>query len=186
MGGADKAALRLGGMRLIDRALARLGPQVDALAIAAGDAPGRFADLDLPALADPLPGRAGPLAGLLAGLRFAAATGAAEVATVAVDTPFFPEDLVARLAAARAGDRPAIAATRDAAGMLRADAAFGLWPASLAPALAAALADGTRRVRAFADSRDARRVAFPDAEAFLNLNRPDDLARAEARLAGAP
>jgi hypothetical protein len=60
---------------------------------------------------------------------------------------------------------------------------FGLWPVTLRAPLRAFLASGAKTsVRAFADAHDAARADFPDDGAFTNLNTPQDLAQAEARL----
>jgi molybdopterin-guanine dinucleotide biosynthesis protein A len=180
MGGAVKAGLMLGGETLLARAARRLAPQCACLAVCAGPEPSRLAGFlpeGLPALPDPLPGHAGPLAGLLAALDRAAATGHEDVLTVAVDTPFFPGDLAARLAAGRRGAAVALAA--DAAGV---HGTFGLWSAALAPSLRAAMAGGTRKVTDFAGAHGAVPVRFPGADAFFNVNRPEDLAVAETRL----
>ncbi|MDT0681322.1 molybdenum cofactor guanylyltransferase MobA [Roseicyclus sp. F158] len=175
MGGADKALLPLGGRTLVARAAARLAPQTDALAVSAGGDPARFGGLGV--LPDPLPGGLGPLAGVLAGLEEAARQGRTSVLTVAVDTPFFPPDLAARLAAAGPF---AIAA----AGVpLRHHPACALWPVSLAGALRDDLIAGERRLGAWALAEGAAICAFPDEDTFLNINRPEDLARAEEMLA---
>lgn len=184
MGGADKALLRLGGVTLAERAAARLGPQVARLAISANGDPVRLGFLGLPVLPDPPdmgPSR-GPLSGVLAALDWAAAAGAAAVASVAVDTPFFPADVVARLgaAAASAGGGPALAESGG-----RCHPTFGLWPVGLRHDLRAALARGEARVAAFADRHGAARAVFAADDAFLNLNTPADLARAEAAIGGA-
>ena len=178
MGGADKAFLALAGAPLIGHVLARLAPRAGALAISANGPPERFARFALPVLADPVPGRAGPLAGVLAAMRWAAAQGAGEVATVAVDTPFLPLDLLARLAAAPG--RPALA---ESAGRRHPTAA--LWPVALAPALAGALGAGTRRLGLWADQAGAVSVPFParaGADPFANINTQADLGAAEARI----
>lgn len=184
MGGADKAALRLCGQTLMARATGRLGLQVAALAVAGPDrAEGPVA------LPDPVAGRAGPLAGILAGLDWAARAGGKAVVSVPVDSPFFPRDLAVRLeAAARAAGVPlAMAAGRGPDGTLRVQPAFGLWPVALRDDLRAALAAGTRRVRAWAEAHDAALAEFPAAEPdpFFNINTAEDLARAEAMLIGA-
>ena len=181
MGGADKALLMLGGMPLLARCVARLAPQVVALAVSANGDPARLAGFGLPILADPIladpiladpvPGFSGPLAGILAGMIWAEALGADALVTVAVDTPFFPTDLVARLL-------PSGMAV-DAAGL---HPTFALWPIALRPALAAALAQGERRVADFATASGIRRVLF-SGDRFFNINRPEDLAAAEVRLA---
>ena len=76
MGGGDKGLRVVGGRRLIDHVIARLGPQVAALAINANGDPARLSEFGLPVLADSLPDHPGPLAGVLAGLDWAAAQGA--------------------------------------------------------------------------------------------------------------
>src|SRR5213082_325172 len=84
--------------------LARLKPQCAAVILNANGDPARFADTGLPVVADSVPDFAGPLAGILAGLDWAAAhaPGIADIASVPGDCPFLPGDLVARLEAARA------------------------------------------------------------------------------------
>ena len=95
MGGGDKGRLMLGGQSLLHRVMDRLGPQVSEIALNANGDAERFADLGLPILHDTVPGHPGPLAGVLAGLDWAAGQGAQSIVTAAADTPFFPEDLVA-------------------------------------------------------------------------------------------
>src|SRR5262249_60772154 len=73
MGGGDKARLRIGGRTILERVLARLNPQCAALLLNANGDPSRFADTGLEIIADDVPGFAGPLAGILAGLDWAAA-----------------------------------------------------------------------------------------------------------------
>ncbi len=177
MGGADKAFLTLAGRPLVAHVLARLGPQVSALAVnlrAGSDLPGAEV------LRDPVAGQPGPLAGVLAALDWAAARGAAQVVTVPVDAPFLPPDLVARLLAA-AGGGAAVAAEADG----RWHPATALWPVSGRAAVAGALAGDSRRLREVLAALGARPAIFPAGERdpFRNLNRPEDLAEAEAALA---
>ena len=180
MGGAVKAGLVLGGEPLLSRAAGRLAPQCAVLAVCAGPAPRRLAELMPPGAAclpDPLPGHAGPLAGLLAALDWAAGEGMPDVLTVAVDIPFFPVDLGARLAAGR-GDS-AVALAEDDDGL---HPVCGLWRSALADDLRAALAAGDRRMAGFAEAAGAVPVRFPGRGAFFNVNRAADLASAEARI----
>lgn len=176
MGGVDKAFLRLGGRPLLAHVIDRLEPQADPLALNANGDPGRFGAVGLPVLPDPVEGFAGPLAGILAALDWAGTLGAQSVVTVAADTPFFPSDLVARLLGA---GPPAIAATGDGLHPV-----FGLWPVATAGGLRAALATGTRKVTDWTTAIGARPVTFPDATPppFFNINRPEELAQAEAWL----
>lgn len=181
MGGGDKWALQLGGQSLMGRVIARLTPQCSALAINTNGDAGRMSPFGQPVIADTLPGFPGPLAGVLAGLDWAAAQGASALVTVAADTPFFPADLVARLC--EAGDF-ALAASPDQTGVLRSHPTFGLWPVALRDALHAALTSGQRGVGRWAQSQGAVQVAFVSQpfDPFFNINTPGDLALAEALL----
>lgn len=179
LGGADKALLRLGGQPLAARAVDRFAPQVDRLALSANGDPARLAFLGLPVLPDPGPSQ-GPLSGILAALDWAAPLGATALVSTAVDVPFLPGDLVPRLCLA------AEASARGAAFVQTADQPHptcALWPLTARDALRAFLASGEKpRIRAFAATLDARPAAFA-AEEFANLNTPQDIAAAEARLA---
>jgi molybdopterin-guanine dinucleotide biosynthesis protein A len=128
------------------------------------------------------PGAAsGPLAGVLAGLAWAQREGFGWLATAPCDAPLLPGDLVPRLSdgAASSGARLALAATSDGWQPLCA-----LWRTDLATELAAALADGRHpSVHGFAEAVGACVVEFEDASAFLNINTPEDFARAQAMFA---
>jgi molybdopterin-guanine dinucleotide biosynthesis protein A len=178
MGGADKALLMLAGRPLVAHLAARLGPQVDLLALSANGDAARFAALGLPVLTD-APGTQGqgPLAGVLAGLDWAAGQGAAALVTASVDTPFVPRDLVARLAAAAQG-RAALAVSD---GRIHPTAA--LWPVAGRARLRALFDAGERRLRvALHGAAEVTFDATPDP--FFNINTPEDLARAAAICAG--
>ena len=97
----DKPLRLLAGRPLLAHAITRIGPQVAAMVINANGDPARFADFGLEVIADDLPNHPGPLAGILAGMRWAAAMGFADVLSVPTDTPFLPTDLVTRLVSAR-------------------------------------------------------------------------------------
>jgi molybdopterin-guanine dinucleotide biosynthesis protein A len=191
MGGDDKALRMLSGKPLMQHAINRMRPQARALAISANGDPQRFAEFGLPVLADTVAGFPGPLAGILAGMRWAAGFGLEWVATAACDTPFIPLDLVARLWAAGGGLYPAIAASAG-----REHPVCGLWPVDMADRLEEALAAGQRRVYGWAVSQGVVFVDFPLASAggstvdpFLNINTPEDLQEAEriaARFLTAP
>lgn len=180
-GGADKALLALAGAPLLAHVIARLEPQVERLALSANGEAGRFGRFGLPVLADEV--AAGPLAGLLAALRWAAPLGASAVLSAPVDGPFLPPDLCPRLCLA-AEDSPQGLALAAAGGRLH--PTYGLWPVALAAPLAAFLASGAKpRVLDFARAHGAAEADFADDGAFDNLNTPEDLARAEALLQGA-
>jgi molybdenum cofactor guanylyltransferase len=187
MGGGDKGRLMLGGQSLLGRVIDRFEPQVAGLALNANGDAARFADLGLPVLADSVADFPGPLAGVLAGLDWAAEIGAAHIVTAAADTPFLPPDLVPQLllAAERENSPIALAATADAArGVLR-HPTFGLWPVDLRGDLRAALAEGLRKVVLWTDRHGAANAVFPEMpfDPFFNVNTAEDLARAERMLA---
>jgi molybdopterin-guanine dinucleotide biosynthesis protein A len=185
MGGGDKALRPIGGTPLLERIIARLRPQVEALVINANGDPARFASFGLPVVPDTVPGFAGPLAGVLAGLDWVAAArpDCPYVASVATDAPFVPENLVARLAEEMqaAGAELACAASGG-----RAHPVFGLWPVRLRDALRQTLVEeGLRKVDDWTGRYRLKTVAFAGhpVDPFFNVNRPEDLAEAEKLLA---
>jgi molybdopterin-guanine dinucleotide biosynthesis protein A len=185
MGGGDKCLRPLGGVPILRRILSRLRPQVDRIVLNANGDPTRFAGFDLPVAADVVPDFAGPLAGILTGLRWARvhAPAARHVVSVAADAPFFPLDLAARL---RAGAAAAELPLACAASGGRTHPVFGLWPVDLADDLAAALTgDEIRKVDLWTARHGCATVAFDAAaiDPFFNVNRPEDLAAAETLLA---
>ncbi len=188
MGGGDKTLLEVAGRPLLAHVIARLRPQVSEIALNANGDPGRFAAFGLPVVPDTVEGFAGPLAGVLAGLRWAAARGHEAIVTAAGDTPFFPETLSTRLAeAARTKGVPlACAATTDPERGLSEHPTFGLWPVALADDLEEALLHGqVRKVILWTSRHGCARALFDDAGPypFFNVNTPADLAEAE-RIAG--
>ena len=184
MGGGDKGLLTLGGQTLLARVIDRLEPQVGCVALNSNGDAARFADLDLPVLPDSIGGFVGPLAGVLAGLDWAASQGADTIVTAAADTPFFPCDLVPQLLLRADGmAHPLVlAATPDPKRGTARHPTFGLWPVALRDDLRAALAGGLRKVVLWTDQHDGREALFPDEDAFFNVNTPQDLARAETML----
>ena len=178
MGGGAKPLVPLGGRPLLAHLLGRLRPQVASVSINANDRVEEYRSFGLAVLADSLPDRPGPLAGILVALDWAAEEGATRVLTVPGDTPFLPPDLVVRLAAA---DAPAVIAR--SAG--RRHPAVGLWPVAAREALRVAIRDeGLRRVEDWVDRLGAVAVDFPamPVDPFFNVNDPDDLAEAERLL----
>ena len=188
MGGGDKTLLALGGRPLLDHVVRRLAPQVGSLVLSANGDPARFEAVGLQILADTVEGYAGPLAGILTGLEWAAAnTACKSLVTAAGDTPFLPADLVATLAAA-AASRPGSIAVASSSG--RQHPTFALWPLGLRQALRHFLVDeDNRRISAFIERHDFVEVEFPllaaggdEIDPFFNINVADDLAVAERLL----
>jgi len=187
MGGGDKGLLALGDETLLDHVIARLEPQVDGLVINANGDAARFARFGLPVVADTIDGSAGPLAGVLAGLDWAAEKGADCIVTAAADTPFFPCDLVPQfLLTAEGMDVPLVlAATPDPERGIARQPTFGLWPVALREDLRNALEGGLRKVVLWTDGHNGREAVFPAAKVnpFFNVNTPEELRQAQEILA---
>lgn len=180
MGGGDKPLMEIKGSPILQHVIDRLKPQCAALAINANGDPARFSSFGLPVVADSVEGFAGPLAGVLAGMDFAAARGVADVLSAPGDTPFLPADLFSRLEAARgrSGARIAVAASNG-----RTHHAVALWPVALRDELRRALVEeGERKVSAFISRFANVAVDWPveQYDPFFNVNRPEDLASAVA------
>jgi molybdopterin-guanine dinucleotide biosynthesis protein A len=180
MGGRDKGLLQLHGQTLAARALARLEPQVGGVLVSANRNLQAYLALGWPVLSDdPGPAARGPLAGLLAGLRHC---GTPYLLSVPCDTPGFPLDLAARLAeavAAAGADIGMAASPAEPGGTPSPQPVFCLVSSALHTSLARFLDSGQRRVATWMAQHRCATVAFGDEAAFFNINRPDDLLRAE-------
>jgi molybdopterin-guanine dinucleotide biosynthesis protein A len=188
MGGGDKPMLEVGGRPMLARVLARLGPQCDALIISANGDLTRFESFGPPVVADGLGGFAGPLAGVLAALEWAAThrPRVEWVVSAPGDCPFLPRDLVARLHAARRGQDAELGV---AASSGRTHPAIGLWPVALRKELRHALVvEHCRKVAGWTARYSLATAAWPSEplDPFFNVNSPEDLVEAErlARLDG--
>lgn len=189
MGGGDKCLRDLAGKPMLSHVIERLEPQVDALVINANGDPDRFAPFGLPVVSDTLVGFAGPLAGVLAGMRWSArsAPEARWVVTASADAPFLPLDLVQRLLAAADAGPETIALARSSGEM---HPVIGLWPVALADDLEAQLDAGTRKVLDWTARHRVVAVEFPLLrfhgrliDPFFNANTPEELDEARALIA---
>lgn len=173
MGGGDKCLHLLGRKPLLSHVIARLAPQVDTLVLSANGDAKRFSEWNLPVVTDDIAGHPGPLAGILAGMAWAAAHGASQVVSAPTDTPFLPTDLIVRLAQENA--EIAVAASGD-----HTHFATALWPVTLQTAMEQALNDGVRKMEDFLRGRDVAVVRYDtaDGDPFFNINTPEDLAQA--------
>lgn len=180
MGGGDKPLRRVGGRTVLERVVDALRPQVDALLLNANGDPARFAAYALPALPDPVPDYPGPLAGVLAGLEWAAANrpDAGWVLSAPGDAPFLPADLAARLHRARAEAGVPLACAASGGWT---HPVVGLWPVGIAPALRAAVEGGLSKIDRFTAAHGVAVAQWPTepVDPFFNANRPEDLQEAE-------
>jgi len=183
MGGGDKGLLELSGKPMIQHVIERLKPQVRALVINANGDPKRFEAYRLPVVADTISGHVGPLAGVLAGMRWAKqnAPEATHIITVPTDAPLLPLELAAKL----------LSALEDGSGTIALAASdghkhpvIGLWPVNLADDLECALKDGVRKVLHWADRHGTNIAQFEfisldgmTIDPFFNANTPEELAQ---------
>lgn len=181
MGGGDKALIRIGGETILARVLARLTPACRPIVLNANGDPARFAAFGLPVIPDSVPDFAGPLAGILAGLDWAAAH-APEIewlASAPGDCPFLPKDIVARLHRARQEAGVPVACARS--GGWR-QPVVGLWRVDLRDNLRAALVtEGLRKIDMWMARHGVAFADWPDTpfDPFFNVNTPEDVAEAE-------
>jgi molybdopterin-guanine dinucleotide biosynthesis protein A len=181
MGGGDKALIAIGGVAIMDRVLALLRPACAGIILNANGDPARFGRYRLPVVADRVPDFAGPLAGILAGLDWAAANrpDLAWVVSVPGDCPFLPHDLVRRLHEAREKASTPLACARS--GDWR-HPVVGLWPVALRDDLRHALVvEDLRKIEVWTARHG---VAIADwqvrpVDPFFNVNTPEDAAEAE-------
>ncbi len=182
--GADKAHLSLGDRSVLGHLVHRLSAQVQPLLL---NAPTDFAEtFGLRLIPDTLSGQAGPLAGILAGMRAVAADGSPHLLSAPCDSPFLPIDLASRLQEAQEDPEQIVIASSQA----RMHPVFGIWPVSLADDLEAWLGSpDNRRINAYLRRHRVVTVDFPLVETptgrldpFLNLNTPEDLADAQRYL----
>ncbi|WP_374625419.1 molybdenum cofactor guanylyltransferase MobA [Pandoraea sp.] len=175
MGGRDKGLQCFDGQPLAAHVIDRLRPQVGALLISANRNRDAYAAFGAEVVSDETQDFAGPLAGMLAGLR---AMRTDYLLTAPCDSPYLPDDLGDRLAASLSASltgatSPPLAAY--AATTQGPHPVFALLHRSLADDLAATLAAGESRVRAWLARHKAVQVHFGDERPFYNINTLDDL-----------
>jgi molybdenum cofactor guanylyltransferase len=181
MGGGDKPMRRIAGRTILDRVIARLGPQCDGLILNANGDPARFAAYGLPVVADQVKDFPGPLAGILAGLDWIAAhrPGVNWVLSAAADCPFLPRDLMTRLDRARTEENTQLAVASSGG---QTHPVIGLWSVALREELRHALVvEDVRKVESWASRYSRAIVNWPTEplDPFFNANTSDDIAQAE-------
>lgn len=181
MGGGDKPMRRIGGRTILEHVIERLVPQCDGLVLNANGDPARFASFGLSVVADTVEDYPGPLAGVVAGLDWAAENrpDVEWIVSVAGDCPFLPRDLVDRLHRARMAQdaQLAVAASGD-----QAHPVIGLWKVALRGELRHALVEeDIRKIDRWTARYRLATVSWPSnpVDPFFNANTIEDLAEAE-------
>jgi len=181
MGGGDKPLKRVLGRTILDRVVSRIAPQVDGLIINANGDTGRFGFLGIPVVADDVPDFAGPLAGILAALDWAALhrPDVDDVVSLAADSPYLPRDLVARLHQSRKDAGVPLACARSGD---QTHPVIGLWPVHLRTDLRQALVvEDIRKIDRWTARHGVAHAHWPAEpyDPFFNANTPDDVTQAE-------
>jgi molybdopterin-guanine dinucleotide biosynthesis protein A len=175
MGSADKFLLPHQGRPLLQHCLERARPQVDELVINANGDPSRLAVFELPVVADLWPDHPGPLAGIISVMSWAqkARKDYAWLASFATDTPYFPQDLVARLQARAEQDGTLVAIAADGQDL---HYTFAIWHMSLLPSLLERFNAGERALhRVIRDLGGSHELFSDGTSVFFNINTPADL-----------
>lgn len=175
LGGVDKAQIQIGDQTLLLRAITVLEQFADVIAISGGPNPTGAEMYGCPILKDVSPG-GGPLAGIVAGLHWAAAMGFDWLAVRPVDTPFLGAEPYLRLRGAMSEAPLLIAETK------RPQWLASLWATRLADGASAAAGGEDKSIAHFAKMSGVAKIAMAElAPMFDNINTPEDLAKARAR-----
>ncbi len=177
MGGRDKCLMPLAGIPLVERVSQKLSAGLPQLLINTNANPDEFSYLGFDVRGDVFEGYAGPLAGVLTGMRWAQEKPDIDwILTAAADTPFFPDNYTETMLASKKENDIVLAATNG-----RRHPVFGLWRVSLADRLQEFLESGDRKVMLFVQQFahiiqdfEAGRI-----DPFFNLNTPEDWKTAE-------
>ncbi len=169
--GTDKAVIQFGGDRLVDILIGRFAGKADRLFLSASDDYGTGLDI----ISDDPDFPGGPVGGI-----FSVAATLQETqpdisgfVTVPVDAPYAPIDLIERLSASGG-----CAVARDPR---RIHPTFAYWRCDVVNRIRAAHHDGEKApsLHWLAEQSGAEAVIWADANLFLNINRPEDLIKAE-------
>jgi molybdopterin-guanine dinucleotide biosynthesis protein A len=175
--GVDKGLAPLRGKPMVAHVIERLAPQVGEIVINANRNTERYAAFGHRVVPDAIEGYAGPLAGLHAGMRAATTPW---IVTAPCDSPFLPDDLVARLWSAlqKADGGPAQVAVARTGGD-QPHPVFALIDRSLLANLEGFLATGRRKIDAWYAPLRVVEVDFPDEQAFRNINTQEELRQSD-------
>ncbi len=179
MGTVDKGLQLFNGAPMVQQVVQRLAPQLGTLMINANQNLDAYRAFGLPVWPDVMPDYAGPLAGLQAGLSHCETN---YLLCAPCDSPFLPDDLVARLYAGlqEAQADLALAVTING-GRRQRHPVFALMKSSLLPQLTEFLQTGGRKMDAWIATLVTIEILFDDDAAFSNINTLDELKKLSAR-----
>ena len=180
MGRNDKAFLSIEDKTLLEITVERLHRQTQQIAINTNSNDPKYFIYNLPVLNDAISGFLGPLAGIFTAMKWANQMGYKSVATIAVDTPLFPENLLKKLHCKMEMSNSDIvfaASSKDYKKKKLLHPVFGLWKTSLINDLRKELESGVRKVTHWSEGHKASNVFFQDKhlDPFFNVNTPEDI-----------
>lgn len=176
--GGGKPLRRVGGSRLIDRALTMARAYSAHVAVSVRDQ-AQVGPLDSPLVLD-APDLGGPIAGLKAALAYGRSLGAGRLLTLPCDMPLLPADLGGRL--------EEVLQEPSRVSMVRHDGRLhpvcAIWSLTAEPLLDVYVATGGRSLRGFAEQVGCVELDLSHlpAASFFNANTPQDLAEIEVLL----
>ncbi len=187
-GGRPKALVPVGGERIADRAIGAMREAAGRVVVVAND-PDTFGALGLPIRPDLRPGL-GALGGIYTAVSWAGDVGCRGALVAACDMPFLSSGLLKRLAEGAGPDEAVVPGSNSHRGL---DPLFAYYGTGCRDAIEEALQRGDRAVISFFDAVQLRVIPADEVAEFgdesllfLNVNTPEDRARAEAALRGTP
>ena len=176
----DKAFLSISNQTLLEIVVDRLKRQTQEVAINTNSNSPRYAQHSLPILKDQIGGFLGPLAGIFTAMKWANDLGYKKVATVAVDTPLFPKNLLKELYKKMEENNSDIvfaASLKNHKERKHLHPVFGLWKTYLHDDLRKELERGVRKVTLWSAKHKTSSVCFANdlIDPFFNINTPEDI-----------
>ncbi|MBU3623043.1 molybdenum cofactor guanylyltransferase MobA [Polynucleobacter sp. AP-Latsch-80-C2] len=178
MGGIDKGLIPFLEKPLIASAIGRLQNQVGPILINANRNITQYATYGYPVILDETPDFSGPLAGFSAGLK---ACKTPYMLTSPCDSPLLPLDLASQLAneMERGNFQLVYASSQEADGKVWAQPVFCLIRTDLLGSLERFLQKGDLKIDRWFKELRSGTVIFNDANAFANVNTPEELQNLE-------
>lgn len=173
MGGVDKGWLELNHRPLVEIVIERLDAQVEDIIISANRNLERYRRLGRAVVEDEISGFQGPLAGMLSGLKHCQSE---FMVAVPCDSPYFPQDLVARMLRTQQSTQADIVSVSDGE---RTHPVFALIRTALADDLESWLANGGRKIDRWYAAHRYQVLEYPDGKLYFeNFNSPEQLQHA--------
>ena len=178
MGGIDKGLISFHGKPLIESAISRLKPQVSTILINANRSITKYSYYGYPVLMDETPDFSGPLAGFSVGLKHCKTP---YLLTSPCDSPLLPINLAGRMAEELEDKNLELvyASSKEADGTIWAQPVFCLMKSNLHNSLTSFLSKGDLKIDRWFKELKSGTVVFENAQAFSNVNTPDELAALE-------